>query len=182
MSGTLNSSLTTSLYLNGAKGVAIINSTANPSYTILAKMNSKNGVFTMGYYTQGIGLWYLSNDTISANINSPDKENWIMTETGDIKASGSIYEGGTTLANKYLSLSGGTMTGSVTFSNGLAITYAPQDTAIPYYLGINAFADGGTVRWTSAATMYANVFKNSYSINGSNPGSNKFWFNTGTRV
>lgn len=46
---------------------------------------------------------------------------------------------------------GGTFSGAVTFGGGLKLTSAsPQDTNMPYFLGINAFASGGIVRWVAA--------------------------------
>lgn len=46
---------------------------------------------------------------------------------------------------------GGTFSGAVTFGGGLHLTSAsPQDTNMPYFLGINAFASGGIVRWVAA--------------------------------
>ena len=83
MSGTINTSKTTSTYRNGNLGESIINSTAaNGSYTVLAKMNSTNGKFTLACYQGKMLLQYTSNATIATEENRVDKSITLMDERG----------------------------------------------------------------------------------------------------
>lgn len=103
MTGTIASNVTTSTHINGAKGVnVLINSTAAASgYNMLAKFNSTNGVFNIGYYTSSLKMYYISNTKINAGTNGVDQTTTLMDESGNMSVGGSISEGGTTLANKY---------------------------------------------------------------------------------
>lgn len=83
MSGTINTSKTTSTYRKGNLGESIINSTAaNGSYTVLAKMNSTNGKFTLACYQGKMLLQYTSNATIATEENRVDKSITLMDERG----------------------------------------------------------------------------------------------------
>ena len=57
--------------------------------------------------------------------------------------------------NRYVNVSGDTMTGALTLTNGLKITGgASQLTSPPYFLTLNqSFADGGAVGWISSANV-----------------------------
>lgn len=46
-----------------------------------------------------------------------------------------------------------TISGKKTFSGEIAITAGSQNTAMPFFLGIDAFSDGGTVRWITAENV-----------------------------
>lgn len=46
-----------------------------------------------------------------------------------------------------------TISGKKTFSGGLAITSADQNTNMIYFLGIDAFASGGAVKWTNKSDI-----------------------------
>ena len=46
-----------------------------------------------------------------------------------------------------------TISGKKTFSGGIAITSAPENENMVYFLGIDAFADGGTVKWTNKSDI-----------------------------
>lgn len=51
----------------------------------------------------------------------------------------------------YVTISGAqSITGKKTFSGGIAITSASENTSMPYFLGIDAFASGGTVKYISS--------------------------------
>lgn len=98
-------SITTGTYLNGNKGGAIINSTAPAgSYTMLAKMNSTNGVFTHGVYTTGYLLQYTANSTISAGTNAVTKSVRLLDESGNSSFPGTVtattFSGNATSASK----------------------------------------------------------------------------------
>lgn len=54
----------------------------------------------------------------------------------------------TFLNNNYLAKAGGTMTGPLKWANATAL---PQQTSPQYFLCIDAFADGGTTKWTGKA-------------------------------
>ena len=56
--------------------------------------------------------------------------------------------------DNYVTLDGTqTISGKKTFSGGLAITSADQNTNMVYFLGIDAFANGGTVKWTNKSDI-----------------------------
>ena len=91
MNGTLNTSKTTTTYLVGNQGQAIINSTArNGAYTMLAKMNSSNGKFTHGVYQGDYLLQYTNNTTISAGTNAVTKSVTLLDESGNTNFSGTV--------------------------------------------------------------------------------------------
>lgn len=91
MTGALASSVTSATYLEANKGKAIINSTAaGTSYNMLAKMNSTNGVWTMGSYGTEFFLNYTSNSTISANTNAVTKKISLFNESGNTSFPGTV--------------------------------------------------------------------------------------------
>jgi hypothetical protein len=91
---SFKSGLTTSTHLAGNKGTAIINSTAAAGYTMLAKMNSTNGVFTMGMYNAAFNLYYTANTTINAGTNGTTKGATLLDESGNSSFPGNITAGG----------------------------------------------------------------------------------------
>lgn len=91
LSSNIESSLTTSTHIAGAKGTAIINSTASGSgYNMLAKLNSNNGIFNIGYYQSALKLYYISNTKINANQNGFDKEVTLLNESGNSSFPGTV--------------------------------------------------------------------------------------------
>lgn len=114
------SSKTTSTYLAGNQGQAIINSTAAAgSYTMLAKMNSTNGYFTHGTYGDRYELHYTAKSTVDAGTNGITKNLTLLNESGN------SYFPGTINAASFIK-SGGTSSqvlnadGSVTTKHGLS--------------------------------------------------------------
>lgn len=59
---------------------------------------------------------------------------------------------GKVIATTYLPLAGGTMAGPIKWPNGTAL---PQSSDLQYIVGIDAFADGGTMKWTSIGDLKA---------------------------
>ena len=56
--------------------------------------------------------------------------------------------------DNYVTLDGvQTISGKKTFSGGLAITKADENENMTYFLGIDAFANGGTVKWTNKSDI-----------------------------
>lgn len=91
LSSNIVSSLTTSTWLAGNKGTAIINSTAaGSSYNCLFKMNSPNGVFTASSYSGEFGLQYTANSVINANNNSTTKRAVLLNESGNSSFPGQV--------------------------------------------------------------------------------------------
>lgn len=85
MTGTINSSKTTSTYLAGSQGTAVINSTASDgAYTTLIKSNSTNGKFTLNTYQSSLIIGYMSNTAIEASTNALTKS-WYFAEDGTLK-------------------------------------------------------------------------------------------------
>ena len=90
-------SKTTSTYLAGNKGEAIINSTAEAgSYTMLAKMNSTNGYFTTGTYQDKYLLQYTVKTTVDAETNSVTKSVNLLDESGNTSFPGTVAASGFT--------------------------------------------------------------------------------------
>lgn len=91
---SFKSGLTTSTHLAGNQGTAIINSTAAAGYNMLVKMNSTNGVFTMGMYSAAFNLYYTANTTINAGTNSTTKGATLLDESGNSSFPGNITANG----------------------------------------------------------------------------------------
>ena len=84
MTGTINSSVATYTHINGNKGRAIINSTAPAgAYTILAKLNSTNGVFSLGSWDKTFDLFYTTSSTVSAGTNVCTYKVELLNESGN---------------------------------------------------------------------------------------------------
>lgn len=91
MNGAIKSSLSTTTHIAGNQGRAIINSTAPGSgYNMLAKMNSKNGVWTMGNWDASFNLFFTNNTTINANANGFTKRLKLLDEQGNSEFPGKI--------------------------------------------------------------------------------------------
>lgn len=109
MNGTINSSVKTESHLNGNKGIAIINSKAPAgSYTMLAKMNSTNGYFTLGNYGQNFILNYTAKSTVDAGTNSTTTGITLLNEVGGTRLNsltvGSSTESNTQVGRGYMEL------------------------------------------------------------------------------
>lgn len=84
LTGVVNSSVSSSTYLNANKGTAIINSTANGTgFNMLASMSSTNGRWLLGSYGTNFQLFYTSKSSIDASTNSPTKTLTLINESGD---------------------------------------------------------------------------------------------------
>lgn len=119
------SSLVTTTHLAGNQGTAIIHSTAaGTGYNILAKMNSTNGVWTMGSHGQGFHLYYTANTTINAGTNAVTKDLLLLNEAGNSTFPGTVtaptfsgsLSGNASTASKWATARTITLTGSVTGS------------------------------------------------------------------
>lgn len=87
----LTSSLITNTHIAGNKGTAIINSTAaGNGYTILAKMNSTNGKFTMGTWSTNFNLFYTTNSVVNAGTNTYTKRLILLDESGNSEFPGTV--------------------------------------------------------------------------------------------
>ena len=75
---------------------------------MLAKMNSTNGVFTMGMYNTEFKMYYTAKTTIDAGTNSTTKGATLLDESGNSSFPGTVT------ANKFT----GTLTNTLTFSAG----------------------------------------------------------------
>ena len=108
ITGTLTSSKTTSTYLAGNQGQAIINSTAGAGgYTMLDKLNSTNGYFTDGVYQNKRLLQYTAKSTVDAGTNSVTKSVTLLDESGNSSFPGTVT------ASKF----NGTANNGVTYSD-----------------------------------------------------------------
>ena len=114
MTGSVSSSLTTGTHLDGNKGKAIINSTAAGSgYTMLAKMNSTNGVWTMGGWGTNFCLFYTAKSTINAGTNSFTKQLKLLDEAGNSQFPGNVYATKVVVNAVDMGSSGGGMTTNI---------------------------------------------------------------------
>lgn len=86
----ITSTLETHTHINGNKGAAIINSTAPAGYNMLARMKSKNGVFTFGMWNASFDFFYTSDSVISANTNSFTKRVILLDEDGNTLFPGNV--------------------------------------------------------------------------------------------
>jgi hypothetical protein len=90
-SKTINSSLTTSTYLNGNKGISIINSNVTSgAYTTLWRYPSTNGVFTISGYKGLLQAFYTGNDIIAEGTNSVTKTLTLLDESGNSSFPGTV--------------------------------------------------------------------------------------------
>lgn len=137
LSNNIISSLTTTSHINGAKGGAIINSTAsgNGNYNMLAKMNSTNGIFNIGYYQSALKLYYISNSKINANQNGYDKEVTLLNESGNTGFPGQVsannFSAGGSSAFTTATISNLTVNGSMRLKNstnyGMKLNFGDGD-------------------------------------------------------
>ena len=137
LSNNIVSSLTTTSHINGAKGGAIINSTAsgNGNYNMLAKMNSTNGIFNIGYYQSALKLYYISNSKINANQNGYDKEVTLLNESGNTGFPGQVsaanFSAGGSSAFTTATISNLTVNGSMRLKNstnyGMKLNFGDGD-------------------------------------------------------
>ena len=91
MTETIGTSKTTSTYLAGNRGAAIINSTAGAgAYTMLDKLNSTNGYFTDGVYQGKRLLHYTAKSTVDAGTNGVTKSVTLLDESGNSVFPGTV--------------------------------------------------------------------------------------------
>ena len=199
MNGTLNTSKTTSTYLAGNQGQAIINSTANNgAYTMLAKMNSSNGKFTHGVYQGDYLLQYTNNTTISAGTNAVTKSVTLLDESGNTNFSGTVtapsFNGtatkatqdsaGQTINTTYVKgVTANNATLTITKGNGSTSTTTVNNVSRAEYsdrVGTNAGYTGSTTGSSlkgglSQAAIYNNSFPFAYGnlISVKNAGANQ---------
>lgn len=107
----------------------------------------------------------------SSTATAATDQMWINTE-GLVTSRGGFAKSGS--SDSYVLLAGGgvkaltdfqasgnfvtldttqTITGAKTFSGGIAITKATENKKMQYYLGIDAFANGGAVKWIDKTDM-----------------------------
>lgn len=133
MTGAITSSVSTSTHINGNKGTAIINSTASgSSYNMLAKMNSTNGVWTMGSWGTNFCLFYTANSVINAGTNGFTKQLTLLNESGNASFPGTVTASGSlnsetinatsTIATNGAVTAKGTITGyTINATNGMSV-------------------------------------------------------------
>ena len=167
MTGTINSSKTTGTILAGNQGAAIINSTASAgSYTMLAKMNSTNGYFTMGMHQANYLLRYTAKSTVDAKTNSVTKSATLLDESGNTYFPGTVYA--SAFAGRLYINNGNTRfinnqftAGEALAANDLIILDAStgtwfKSTTARTYVGVAMIATAN-ITYASGATVYANV-------------------------
>lgn len=150
LTGAMSSSVTTSTHLAGNKGTAIINSTAAGSgYTMLAKLNSTNGVWTLGNWSTSFDLFYTANSVITADTNSYTKRLILLNESGN-----STFPG--TVAAAAFS---GSLSGNASTATTLQTARTINGTSF------NGSANITTANWGTARTI--TIGNTGKSVNGS---------------
>ena len=107
---------------------------------------------------------------INALVNGAPETLDTLKEIADaITENETVVQALNTAIGKKVNKSGDTMTGKLIANGGISLSASTTSTDLKYLLGIDAFADGGTVRWQSAEFAKvgeANKWANSRNING----------------
>lgn len=92
ITGTINSSVSSSTYLNANKGGAIINSTSDGSgFNMLASMISASGRWMFGSYGTNFNFYYTNKSTIDAAKNAATYTLTLLNEEGNSFFPGTIF-------------------------------------------------------------------------------------------
>lgn len=90
VSSPIISSVSTGTHINGAKGTAIINSTASVGYNMLFRQKSANGVFNGGVWHNKYCFFYIADSLITAGTNSYTKYLSLLDESGNSSFPGTV--------------------------------------------------------------------------------------------
>lgn len=91
VNGQLTSSVTTSSYISGNKGInVIINGTAAAGYNVLARQKSTNGVFTLAAFNNSYYLNYTSDTNINNGVNGVNAAVRLLDENGNSAFPGTV--------------------------------------------------------------------------------------------
>jgi len=116
-----------------------LNPNGYPYDLCIVGSNSSGDVGHISFVTHKDGYWTTYREIANFYDNAGN-----VTFT----VNGSIVENGVSLSNKYLQLSNGTSPVHFNTNN------LPQfNGSIPYFVGIEAFDDGGTLKWQSASDV-----------------------------
>ena len=116
----INSPVTTGNWINGNRGVAIINSTANAGYNVLFRMKSSHGVFTGCAWNQSYQINYTTDSIVNAGTNATTYTNTLIDENGNATFSNNITVRGTVNGNLTGNVTGNASTATnATYANWL---------------------------------------------------------------
>lgn len=90
VSSPIISSVSSGSHINGAKGNAIINSTAGASYNMLFRQKSTNGVFNGGVWDNKYCFFYIADSLITAGTSSYTKYLTLLDESGNSSFPGTV--------------------------------------------------------------------------------------------
>lgn len=90
VSSPIISSVSSGTHINGAKGTAIINSTASVGYNMLFRQKSANGVFNGGVWNNKYCFFYIADSLITAGTNSYTKYLSLLDESGNSSFPGTV--------------------------------------------------------------------------------------------
>lgn len=90
VSAPIMSSVSSGSHINGAKGNAIINSTAGASYNMLFRQKSTNGVFNGGVWNNKYCFFYIADSLITAGTSSYTKYLTLLDESGNSSFPGTV--------------------------------------------------------------------------------------------
>lgn len=146
-----DSSINTATHINGNQGKAIINSTAPAgAYTILAKLNSTNGVFNLGSWDKAFDLFYTTSSTVSAGTNVYTYKVELLNELGN-----ATFPNTVTAKTFSGSLSGNASSATKATQDGagnvITSKYVTIDTA-QIISGAKTFSKETTISSTTAST------------------------------
>ena len=90
VSSPIISSVSSGSHINGAKGNAIINSTASAGFNMLFRQKSTNGVFNAGVWTDRYCFFYVADSLITAGTNKYTKYLALLDESGNSSFPGTV--------------------------------------------------------------------------------------------
>lgn len=129
LTGTVNTSTTTTSHLNGAKGINVgLNMTASGNgYNMIAKVNSTGGVFNIGQWEDRFELFYITQSLINNNSNGYTYRATLLNQNGDSNFPGIVNASQFKASGTNMNISGGLVTQLETgttriFKNGIAIS------------------------------------------------------------
>ena len=168
----IESDITTSTYLNGNKGGAIINSLAAAGFNMLYRLKSTKGVFMGGAHNDGLYAYYTADSVISAGTNATTKTVKILDESGNSSFPGTVGIAGNANISSSATISGkATVSGTITGNGNI---YAKSAFIVPNESTAGVSASKGYCGYTSSGGLVriATVSSSNNVVIGADGGTN----------